>query len=127
MANAARLFGLELEGLSPEDAEFELAKRFVCLAATAVRHITASPPSAQAETVALRTVARAARDEAPGLYPDLAPRHARALTAIQTSKESPMHDSDRTMREYSQEFPSFEGEQFEFGESEWSSEGGTLQ
>ena len=37
-----------------------------------------------------------------------------------------MHDIDRTMREYSQEFPSFEGEQFEFGESEWSSEGGTL-
>lgn len=35
-----------------------------------------------------------------------------------------MHDIDRTTMEYGQETSSFEGEQFEFGQGEWSGESG---
>ena len=38
---AARIFGLELEGLSPDDKEFELAQHFIRFAADAVRHADA--------------------------------------------------------------------------------------
>lgn len=37
-----------------------------------------------------------------------------------------MHDIDRTQMEYTAEQPGFESEQFEFGEGEWSPEGGTV-
>ena len=66
-AAAGRLFGLELEGLSPEDKEFEIAKSFVRFAGEAVRTaITAqrpAPPVALAKSAA----AQAATRHAPGL------------------------------------------------------------
>jgi len=37
-----------------------------------------------------------------------------------------MHDIDRTTMEYGQEMSGFEAEQFEFGQGEWSGEGGGL-
>ncbi|MEO7579354.1 MAG: hypothetical protein ABIT83_17225 [Massilia sp.] len=37
-----------------------------------------------------------------------------------------MHDIDRTTMEYGQEMSGFEAEQFEFGQGEWSGEGGLL-
>ncbi|HEX3139669.1 MAG TPA: hypothetical protein VHQ87_06425 [Rhizobacter sp.] len=37
-----------------------------------------------------------------------------------------MHDIDQTRLEYTAELPGFEAEQFEFGEAEWSPEGGAV-
>ena len=60
---AARYFGLELEGLSPEDQEFEAARRFIRFAGETAKNAvgapTAMPPAA--------AMARAARRYAPGL------------------------------------------------------------
>ena len=129
-SRATRLFGLELEGLSPEDKEFELAKGFVRLAGDSVRHAALLPGAASPQAAALRAVAQAARHAAPGLVLDLArnstgerPR-VRDFTAAHDSKEPTMHDIDRTQMEYSNEFSGFQGEQFEFGENEWSPEAG---
>lgn len=64
---AARYFGLELEGLSAEDQEYEIARRFVRFAGeaatNAVEAPTAMPPVA--------AMARAARRYAPGLLKQL--------------------------------------------------------
>src|SRR5690606_7356756 len=51
-SNAGRIFGLELEGLSHEDQEYEVAKRFVQLAGAAAKNAA---------------IAAAARQLAPGL------------------------------------------------------------
>jgi len=69
MAAAAQIFGLELEGLSPEDKEFELTRSFVRLAADAVRHAAAAalPPSVPPQAIASRAATEAARHWAPGL------------------------------------------------------------
>jgi hypothetical protein len=64
---AGRIFGLELEGLSPEDREFEIAKSFVRFAGDAVKHAAAAPPSASPQAVAQSAAVQAARRHAPGL------------------------------------------------------------
>jgi len=73
MQRCARIFGLELEGLSPEDEEFELSRRFVRYAIGAAREAAGSlpragplPPTAVRDAV-LTALARAARHDAPGL------------------------------------------------------------
>jgi hypothetical protein len=69
---AAKYFGLELEGLSPEDQEFEATRRFIRFAGEAAKNAveapTAMPPAA--------AMARAARRHAPGLLQPLDPRPA---------------------------------------------------
>jgi hypothetical protein len=63
---AARVFGLELEGMSAEDRDFELARRFVRFAQAALeRVITTSAPSPA--IAAADAVAEAGRELAPGL------------------------------------------------------------
>jgi hypothetical protein len=65
---AAHVFGLEPEGMSPEDRDFEIARRFVRFAEAALaRVVTTSAPSPA--TAAVDAVARAGRDFAPGLVP----------------------------------------------------------
>jgi hypothetical protein len=68
------LFGLELEGLSNEDREYEVARRFVNYAAEAVKNLAMSPagglPVAMA---AIKAARQAARTHAPGLTPQSAP------------------------------------------------------
>jgi len=113
IAGAARAFGLELEGLSPEDKEFELAKAFVRLTSDAVAQAAAAPGSQRPRDIASRAVARAASRHAPGLLrPALDPRHPLS----NHRKEPTMHDIDRTQLEHA-------NEQSEFGENEWSPEG----
>lgn len=63
-ARAARVFGIELEGMSPEDKEFELARRFVGFAADAIRRADAATPGRAGLETALQ---QAARQHAPGL------------------------------------------------------------
>ena len=70
--SAGALFGLELEGLSNEDREFEAAKAFVRFADNAVRHAASAPPGAPARAVATAAATTAARRHAPGLLPVLA-------------------------------------------------------
>jgi hypothetical protein len=76
---AARIFGLELEGLSPEDKEFEVAQRYVRLAADTVRKAGTGPASGSARPVdvAQAALAQAARQHAPGLM-----RHGDGLAPL---------------------------------------------
>ena len=64
---AGKAFGLELEGLSAEDREFEVARRFVRLAGSATQHAASVPPTADPATVARAAISTAARTIAPGL------------------------------------------------------------
>lgn len=64
---AARIFGMELEGLSPEDKEFEVAQQFVRLAADTIGHAAASARAGEPQLVAACALQQAARRYAPGL------------------------------------------------------------
>ena len=61
------MFGLELEGLSHEDREFEVAKQFVKLATDAAQNAAAPPPGASPAQVAQKALTEAAKKFAPGL------------------------------------------------------------
>lgn len=72
LANAAaRKFNLEVEGLSPEDQQYEVARRFVRFARTAAKHAAAAPPSMSPAVAAKRAAVLAAKQHAPGLVPSL--------------------------------------------------------
>jgi hypothetical protein len=64
---AGRVFGLELEGLSGEDREFEVARRYVSFAGEAVKNLALAPSSADPRAAANTAVALAAQTHAPGL------------------------------------------------------------
>jgi hypothetical protein len=64
---AGNLFGLELEGMSPEDQEFEVARRYVRLAGEAVKQAASAPAGASPQAVAKQAVTAAAQQHAPGL------------------------------------------------------------
>jgi uncharacterized protein (DUF697 family) len=64
---AGGLFEMELEGMSQEQAEFEVARRVVRLAATSAAHASKAPPSAPSAKVARMAITQAARQHAPGL------------------------------------------------------------
>jgi hypothetical protein len=75
---AVRALGLELEGLSMEDRELEVAKQVVRLAATATSNAAAAPPGEPPHAVANAAVREAARHLAPGLLRGLgAPENGR--------------------------------------------------
>jgi hypothetical protein len=63
---AGKVFGLELEGLSPEDQEMEAAKRFVRLA-TAAAHNAANAEGGSPADVVKQALVTAAQQHAPGL------------------------------------------------------------
>lgn len=126
---AAHVFGLELEGLSPEDKEFETARQALRFAADIVARAVRLPGGDAARRVAT-AVRQAARRHAPGLLRPLAPGVASAAPQSPnqpifspTREEYIMHDIDRTTLEYGQEMSGYEGEQFEFGQGEWSGGG----
>jgi hypothetical protein len=64
---AGRIFGLELEGMSPEDQEFEVARRFVRFAGQATQNATQAPPNTPPAAIAQKAIAAAAQQHAPGL------------------------------------------------------------
>ena len=66
-SRAGRIFGLELEGLSPEDQEFELARQYVRFAGTATKKATLAPSTANPDVAVKTAVKAAARQHAPGL------------------------------------------------------------
>jgi hypothetical protein len=68
------LFGLELEGLSNEDREFEVARRFVNYAAEAVKNLALTPAAGlPVAAAAIRAARHAAQTHAPGLATPTAP------------------------------------------------------
>jgi hypothetical protein len=63
----SKAFEMELEGLSPEDREFEMARRFVRLAGTAARQAALARPGVEPQVAARAAVVAAARRHVPGL------------------------------------------------------------
>lgn len=61
------VFGMELEGLSGEDQEFEAAKQFVRMAGAALENAANTSPGVAPGQVAQQAVVEAARQYAPGL------------------------------------------------------------
>lgn len=74
IADAGEMFGLELEGLSPEDKEFALARQFVRFASEAAR--SAGRHTGDPGTVAKAGLQGAARRFAPGLLKRISPAGA---------------------------------------------------
>jgi hypothetical protein len=64
---AGGLFGLELEGLSPQDQEYEVARRFVRLARSAAQRAQQLQSLLPPDSAARKAVMDAARKHAPGL------------------------------------------------------------
>jgi hypothetical protein len=78
---AGRAFGLELEGLSPEDQEFEVNRRYVRTATEAAKQASAAPISAPPEAVAKQALTVAAQKHAPGLVAGTPPGAAASMVA----------------------------------------------
>jgi hypothetical protein len=68
---AGRLFGLELEGLSAEDREYEVARQFIRFAGAAAKQAALAPAGAAPMDAARTAAAAAAQTFAPGLLPRL--------------------------------------------------------
>lgn len=64
---AGNALGLELEGLSPEDREFEAARQFVRFVGQAAKNAAESPVEADPQAAARDAALDAARKFAPGL------------------------------------------------------------
>jgi len=64
---AGSALGLELEGLSPEDQEFEATRQFIRFAGQTVANALEADPHADPEAVAHAAAVEAARVHAPGL------------------------------------------------------------
>lgn len=62
-----KALGLELEGLSPEDREFEAGRQFVRFAGETVKNALQAAPNADLDMVARAAAAEAAHVYAPGL------------------------------------------------------------
>jgi hypothetical protein len=62
------IFGTELEGLSPEDREFETALRFVRMASEMTRIAARASPGAAPDIIASHAECLVARHLAPGLF-----------------------------------------------------------
>jgi hypothetical protein len=74
---AGAILGLELEGLSGEDREFEVSRQLVRFTSSAVQHATSAPRTVPGPVAARTAVQRAARTYAPGLLPRLQGRSTR--------------------------------------------------
>jgi len=66
-SNAGRLFGLELEGLSPEDREFEVARQYVRFAGASAKKAALTPPNVPPQEAAKAAAMAAAQQYAPGM------------------------------------------------------------
>lgn len=66
-SKAGSMFGLEVEGLSQEDQQFEVAKQFVRLAADATKNAVTAPPNMDANRAVRQAITQAAQRFAPGL------------------------------------------------------------
>ena len=86
---AGNALGLELEGLSQEDREFEAAKQFVRFASDAVNNAI-SAPGANPGAAAQAAIAKAARRYAPGLLRGPSGSSGRRAAKADTAKAHPV-------------------------------------
>jgi hypothetical protein len=100
-SQAGRIFGLELEGLSPEDREFEAARQFVRFAGAAVGNVLEAPPHPTSEGRIYKAAMEAAQVHAPGFVPRS--WHSRRNLESNTGGIA-MHDIDRTQVGFGNEF-----------------------
>lgn len=70
-----QMLGLELEGLSPEDRDFEVCRQLVRLASSAAQQASLAPSQADPDAVAQQAIMAAASDYAPGLLNQLNQRN----------------------------------------------------
>ncbi|PVY96377.1 hypothetical protein [Actinomycetospora cinnamomea] len=75
---ATKLFEVELEGLGEQEAEFEVARRYVRFASAAARNAARAPSGAPPQAVARAAVTAAARRHAPGLLRGRPERRSRS-------------------------------------------------
>lgn len=68
---AGQMFGLELEGLSSEDREFEVARNLTRLAGSAAQHAAFSTSPGDGDAIAQAALVKAARHHAPGIVGEL--------------------------------------------------------
>ena len=66
---AARVYGLELEGMSAEDRDYEIARQFLRFAQETTARAATAPAQAPAAAVVDAAVVGAGRELAPGLVP----------------------------------------------------------
>ncbi len=97
-----QLLGLELEGLSNEDQEFEVARRIINLAGYSARRAAHFPRSMHPRRAARAALAMAARRYAPGLLRNGYPLRGLDPADIPYVRRRrygrwPMHDLDRTV------------------------------
>ena len=145
-----QMFGIETEGLSPEDRDLEIARRVVRLASNAAQRLSDAPSGDPAQA-ARQALLDAAQRHAPGLASqmrgsagkssitpsgrpnDSAGRWIRRRGAIvllgdypstsnRTEGEGPMHDLDRTLRSQESESERYDFEADLFGESDYEEE-----
>lgn len=84
---AGNAFGLELEGLSPQDREFEVARRFVRFAGAAANRAVRMPPRVPPGRAVKTAIVGAARRYAPGL---LQPRATHRRRGNGVGPQSPL-------------------------------------
>jgi hypothetical protein len=101
-----QLFGLELEGLSNEDQEFEMSRRFVRFAGSAAARAARFPRSMHPRRAARAALVAAARRHAPGFLRNGFPPQARVDDSYYPERWRArhrrwrMHDLDRTVPTY---------------------------
>lgn len=78
---ASSLFELEMEGMSPEDMEFEVARRFVRLAGATTASAARPSHSGTPDVVVNRAIQNAARLHAPGLLQNRQPARSKRATS----------------------------------------------
>jgi hypothetical protein len=96
---AGQAFGLELEGLSQEDKEFEVNRRYIRLATDAAQQAALMPPTAPPQAIAQQAFRIAAQKHAPGLL---------AQTSAQTpmpAQQLPMQQMPYQQAGYQQQMP----------------------
>jgi hypothetical protein len=93
---AGKIFGLELEGLSGEDREFEVARRFVRMSGDAMRRAAVSRPTEDPIKTARGAVVAAARRHAPGLLSAASP--GQGALSVSSAMGGPSGRSGRWVR-----------------------------
>jgi len=95
---AGRMFGLELEGLTPEDSEFEVAKGIVRLAGAAASNAAQADPSTPLQQIVRSALTTAAQQHAPGLLRGAKPQVGAGMAASRKYGKRPQKYTGRWIR-----------------------------
>lgn len=82
---ASQIFGLELEGMSPEDQEFETARQFVRLSGEAAKQLAQNPNAPTPAAAVQNAINAAAQQYAPGLVGGRVPISPSTSTGVAQS------------------------------------------